>query len=153
MTQQKEHVTQLGALPPRHIFILNPYTDARFTRCPICDNKTKQRKFALLIHVEPQNPVVMGKTCRYCPACDLIIAHKDEVDAQLAGLFRQRNPALVGNDYMVLGTVEREIWREGLKHPKTIAEMLEHLHDFKEVRDIKYKPAAWSPRHTSPADE
>jgi hypothetical protein len=152
MTQQKTHVVQLGALPPRHIFILNPY-DTRFTRCPICDSRTKQRKFALLIHVEPENPIVMGKTCRYCSECDLLIAHKDEVDVQLAGLFRQLNPALVGNDYMVLGTVEREVWREGIKHPKTIAEMLKHLHDFKEVRNIKYQPAAWYPADRRPPDE
>ena len=37
---------------------------ARFTRCPNCDQKTKLRKFALFIHVEPISPVAMGNTCR-----------------------------------------------------------------------------------------
>ena len=27
---------------------------------------TEERKFPLVIHVEPQNPVAINKTCRYC---------------------------------------------------------------------------------------
>ncbi len=115
---------RLGKLPPKYVFILNPYTDARFTRCPGCDQKTKQRKLPLFIHVEPLRPVVLGKTCRYCPDCDLLIVHQDELEAQLEALFAERDPSLIGNDYLVLGTVERQAWREGMKQPKGIKEML-----------------------------
>jgi hypothetical protein len=90
----------IGKLPPQYTFILNPYTDARFTRCPGCDQKTKQRKLPLFIHVEPLNPIVLGKTCRYCPHCDLLIAHQDELEAQLEALFAERDPSLIGNDYL-----------------------------------------------------
>jgi hypothetical protein len=141
MTEKK--APRIGKLPPKYIFILNPYTDARFTRCPNCDQLTKVRKLPLFIHVDPLNPVVLGKTCRYCPDCDLLIVHQDELEAQLEALFAERDPSLVGNDYMVLGTVERQPWREGMKQPKRIEEMLEHLHDFKEVRTVKYQPAGW----------
>ena len=89
------------------------------------------------------NPVVLGKTCRYCPDCDLLIVHQDELEAQLEALFAERDPSVIGNDYMVLGTVERQPWREGMKQPKSIPEMLEHLHDFKEVRTVEYRPAGW----------
>ena len=32
-----------GQQPPRYTFFLNPYTDARFTRCPKCDGKRGRR--------------------------------------------------------------------------------------------------------------
>jgi hypothetical protein len=32
-----------------------------------------------------------------------------------------------------------------MKQPKSIAEILEHLHDFKDVRTIEYRPAGWYP--------
>jgi len=49
--------TRFGKLPPQYTFILNPYADARFTRCPGCNQKTKQRKLPLFIHVDPMDPV------------------------------------------------------------------------------------------------
>jgi len=143
----------IGKLPPQYTFILNPYTDARFTRCPNCDQKTKQRKLPLFIHVEPLNPVVLGKTCRYCPDCDLLIVHQDELEAQLEALFAERDPSLIGNDYLVLGTVERQAWREGMKQPKGIQGMLEHLHDFEKVRTVEYQPAGWYPADEPAAQE
>jgi hypothetical protein len=51
----------------------------------------------------------------------------------------------------VLGTVERHAWREGVKQPKEIPDMLEHLHDFKEVRRIEIQPAGWYPANDEPA--
>jgi hypothetical protein len=135
----------IGKLPPQYTFILNPYTDARFTRCPGCDQKTKQRKLPLFIHVDPLNTVVLNYTCRYCPGCDLLIVHQDELEAQLVALFEERDPSVIGNDYLVLGTVERKAWRESMKQPKSIPEMLEHLHIFKEVRTVEYRPAGWYP--------
>jgi len=149
MANRKE--TRIGKLPPRYTFILNPYTDARFTRCPGCDQKMKQRKLPLFIHVDPMNPVVLNKTCRYCPDCDLLIVHQDELEAQLAALFAGHDPSLIGNDYLVLGTVERQAWREGMEQPKDIPEMLEHLHDFKEVHTIR--PAGWYPADEPDAQE
>jgi hypothetical protein len=152
MTEKK--APRIGKLPPKYTFILNPYTDARFTRCPNCDQLTKVRKLPLFIHVDPLNPVVLGKTGRYCTDCDLLIVHQDELEAQLEALFAERAPSLVGNDYMVLGTVERQAWREGMRQSKRIEEMLEHLHDFKEVRIVKYQPAGWYPADepATPAD-
>jgi hypothetical protein len=145
-----ENAPPLGKLPRKYTFILNPYTDARFTRCPGCDQKTRQRKLPLFIHVDPLNPIVLGKTCRYCPDCDLLIVHQDELEAQLEALFAERNPSLIGNDYLVLGTVERQAWREGMKQPKGIPEMLEYLHVFKEVRTVEYQPAGWYPANEAP---
>jgi SEC-C motif len=126
-------MTQLGKQPRRHCFILNPYPEEPFASCPTCDGLTEQRKFPLVIHVDPRNPVAINKTCCYCPRCDLIIARKDELEAQLAVLFEEHNPALIGNDYMVLGTLDNDDWERGRQTPLTIPEMLEKLYIFQEV--------------------
>lgn len=136
---------RLGKLPPLYRFILNSYTDARFSRCPMCEQKMHQRKVPLFIHVDPFNPIVLGYTCRYCPDCDLLIAHHDQIEALLANLFAELDPSVIGEDYLVIGTVERKAWREGMKQPKGIDDMLAHLHDFKEVLTVEYRPAGWYP--------
>jgi hypothetical protein len=136
---------RLGKLPPLYRFILNPYADVRFSRCPICEQKMGQRKVPLFIHVAPFNAIVLGYTCRYCPDCDLLIAHQDQIEALLANRFAEHAPEVIGNDYLVIGTVERKAWREGMKQPKGIDDMLAHLHDFKEVLTVEYQPAGWYP--------
>jgi hypothetical protein len=73
---------KLGKNPRRHDFFLNPYQDWRFSSCPQCGEKNRERKFPLVIHVEPLNAVALNKSCRHCPPCDLIIAHRDEIEMQ-----------------------------------------------------------------------
>src|SRR5438876_6108668 len=41
---QKKKRPQLGKLPRLYRFFLNPYEDVRFSSCPQCANKTRQRK-------------------------------------------------------------------------------------------------------------
>lgn len=144
---------QFGKQPPKYRFFLNPYEDARFTRCPQCREKTRQRKVPLLIHVDPKNPVALNKTCRYCPECDLLIAHQDEVESQLALIFQQRDPDLIGNDYLTLGTFDRAVWKRGLTETLGIEDMIENLHDFKEV--VTFEPAhyGWIPDESARSDE
>jgi len=134
---------RFGKQPPRHHFFLNPYTDARFTRCPKCDAKTKQRKLPLFIFVPPTMPIALNKTCRYCPACDLLIAHKDQLDALLAAMFTQQHqPDMIGNDYLVVGTVGRADWKEG-NPVKQMDELRAIVHDFKKVVDFELQPYGW----------
>ena len=55
-------------------------------------------------YVEPQNLITLRKTVKLCPACDILIAHQDELEREIAYLFQQRQPEIVGNPYLVLGT-------------------------------------------------
>lgn len=55
------------------------------------------------------------------------------------------DPSVIGNDYLVIGTVERSMWRESTKQPKSIPEIVEHLHDFEDVETIRIQPAGWYP--------
>jgi len=60
-----------------------------------------------MIHVEPMQLLSLNKTCRYCPHCDLLIAHQDDVEHFLASFFMEQKPEVIGNDYLVIGTLDR----------------------------------------------
>lgn len=128
---------RLGKQEPRYQFLLNPFRDRRFAICPGCDGRTLLRKVPLVVHVDPHNPVALHKSCRYCPRCDLLIAHQDELEAQLAALHAQQAPELIGNRYLVLGTLDRNVWRRSLTEPLTIPELMAQLHDFVQVVELK----------------
>jgi len=123
----------LGKQPPQYRFFLNPYRDARFTTCPQCGLRTRQRKCPLVIHIHSVPTLILGKTCRYCVTCDLLIAHQDQVEEQIALYAASSHPEITGNNYLVMGTLDRPEWRKGIQDPLSIQEMVEHLHDFKEV--------------------
>ena len=127
----KTKTTQFGELSPKYNFILNPYPDQRLSHCPICERKTGQRKIPLLIHIDPMHLIALNYTCRYCRHCDLLIGHKHEIERLLTGMFVRYDPSVIGNEYLIVGTLEKKAWREGIKQPKPIADMLPHGHDFK----------------------
>jgi hypothetical protein len=128
---------RLGKQPPRYRFLLNPFRDRRYAICPNCEGRTLLRKVPLVIHVDPINPVAINKSCRYCAVCDLLIAHQDEVERELAALFSRRATELAVNDYLVIGTLDRDVWKRGVAEPLAIQEMVEHLHDFVEVLELR----------------
>jgi hypothetical protein len=130
---------QFGKLAPHYNFFLNPYEDERFTRCPQCGAKMRQRKLPLVIHVDPMHPVSLNYTCRYCPVCDLLIAHQVEIEHLLAALFEKHAPEAIGNEYLVLGTFDHDFWKQGTKTPHTVQSLVDNLHDFKQV--LTFKPA------------
>ncbi|WP_310485619.1 hypothetical protein [Chamaesiphon sp. VAR_48_metabat_403] len=121
---------QLGGLPPKYGFIVNPYPEERVSRCPLCDRKTGQRKIPILIHVNPKHLIALNYTCRYCRDCNLLIAHKHEIEHYLTVLFSQQAPDAIGNDYLAVGTVEKSAWKEGLKQQQSIDKLLPHASDF-----------------------
>lgn len=134
---------RFGNLPPRYRFFLNPYQDQRFSRCPICEKLTKWRKFVLLVHIDPMHLLAQNMHCRFCPDCDLLIAHQDELEIQLTIHVSEHAPAAVGNDYLVLGTMERTAWSENRHTPKPLPEILDHVADFREVLTFTVRPAGW----------
>ena len=135
--RKKKTVTQFGKQSPQYRFFLNPYEDMRFTKCPQCDNKMHQRKLPLLIHIDPTYLLSLNKTCRYCPHCDLLIAHQNDVEHFLASYFMQQKPEVVGNDYLVVGTLDKTTWIRGTQQQMSMHETLDALHDFKEVVTFK----------------
>jgi hypothetical protein len=136
--------SQFGELPPRHSFMLNPYPDQRISRCPLCENKTGQRKIPLLIHVDPSHLIALNHTCRYCRDCDLLIGHKCQIEHSLTESFRQSGPTAIGNTYLIIGTMEKGTWREGLAEPKALGDVLPHVSDFaKYYQELRVTSPGW----------
>ena len=78
---------QFGNLPSKYNFSLNPYPEFRFSKCPVCHEKTRQRKLPLLVHVDPRNLIELNYTNRYCQRCALLIGHKHEIEHHLTEMF------------------------------------------------------------------
>jgi hypothetical protein len=137
---------QPGKLPPLYRFVLNPYDDVRFSTCPECGQRTLLRKVPLVIHVDPLHPLLLNKRCQYCPDCDLMITHQDELEQLLTKSFEKHAPEAIGNDYLILGTVDKAIWRKQKKAPIPMDELIAYLHNFKEYLQISHSPAGWYPK-------
>jgi hypothetical protein len=137
---------RIGKLPPRYKFILNPYPETRLSRCAFCDKLTHPRKFAFFILIKDWGPLIMGKTGPYCSPCELIVIHQDELEMELAISFTKLKPEAIGNDYLVVGTVDKAYWKTGLAgSTTTLEEMIGRMADFKKVYDFKYEPGGWGP--------
>ena len=138
----------LGKLPPAYKFFLNPYEDFRFTKCPICEAKMHSRKLQFLVHVDPMHPVILNMTAAYCPKDDLLILHKDKLESLLAATFVTRAPEVLGNDYLVVGTIERDASRQAATGELKIGDVFDELHNFKEY--LKFEPVHYGWVYTGP---
>ena len=140
---------RIGELSPRYSYMLNPYSDVRLSKCPKCEKLTHPRKFALLIHIDAWGLLALGKTCRYCSRCELIMVHQDELEAELAQSFRRIAPdriasEMIGNAYLVLGTIEKKAWQGGLiGQTQPLADILKHVAQFKKEYALEYEPGGW----------
>jgi len=134
---------KLGELEPKYNFSLNPYPELRFSSCPDCGAKTGQRKLPLIVHVDPKNLVLLNYTNRYCKKCDMLIGYKQEIEHHLTEMFLKINPDIVGRNYLVFGTVEKEVWSENIDHAKTSIEILKHAHDFISYQGLRISMAGW----------
>jgi hypothetical protein len=104
----------------------------------------KVRKVPLMIHIEPNHLFALRKTVKYCPSCDILIVHKDELEQQLAYSFQKRAPEHIGNDYLILGTLDVADWKRGMAKPVPLKEMLDRHHPFKEELEVKVT-GGWMP--------
>ena len=127
----------------RHYFFLNPYEDAAFTKCPKCENNTNIRKFPLVIHIDPQQLLLLNKKCRYCVKCDLIITKKSELESLMAASFKQYKPEIIGNNYLVMGVAERRDWLGSKKGRMPQGETIERMLVFKDVLTFELVQAGW----------
>ena len=124
----------------RHLFFLNPYETFAFTKCPKCDSKTRIRKFPFVIHIEPSQILVLNKGCKYCVSCDLIIAKRAELESLMAACFENEKPEIIGNEYLVIGTVERTDWRQINNGKMSPNEIFKRMYTFKDMWDFEVIP-------------
>ena len=86
--QSHDYAPTRQAGPPLQV-LPHPYLDARFTRCPMCEAKMRQKKLPLVIHIDDWGTVILNKTCRFCPGCQLLILHQDQLEAYLVAFLRR----------------------------------------------------------------
>ena len=129
--------------PTKHYFFLNPYGDCAFTKCPKCNDKTKVRKFPLVIHVEPNQLFFLNKICKYCTNCDLIIVKQSKLEALMSSQFKEVNPTVVGNKYLVFGTLSRSDWQEYSKTSIDSSKAIDQVYAFKDVLDFEVARGGW----------
>ncbi len=134
---------RMGALPPRYSFALNPHADYRATSCPGCKAKTRVRKIPLVIHVDGVGLRILRKTCRLCLDCETVIVHQAEIESAIKASAGQA--AGTAPDYLVLGTVSPQFWRQGLSGDVMIDELVRNMADFKAHLEIKCTPGGWYP--------
>ena len=61
----------------------------------------------------------------------------------------QHNDALIGNDYLIIGTVEKKAWRS--IQSLTLADMFAQVHDFKMVySELRMLQMGWFPAGEEP---
>lgn len=140
MTKPKK--PRLGKLKPRYTFILNPYPNERISTCIECRKPTHPRKFPLVIGVEDFGILTLGKTCRYCAKCEIIVAHQHELEHELTHNFEQMAPQHIGKPYLLIGTMDKKLWKRGLSNSPE-GDALENIADFKKVMDLVVEPARW----------
>jgi hypothetical protein len=136
---------QIGALSPRYSFALNPYSDCRFTACPECRSITRLRKLPLAIHVDALGMIILGKTCRLCIACEIVIVHQDELEPLVARQLRPLGHSIDQPKYLVLGTVDPRVWRRGLGKSVSLDEVVQHMAAFRKHLQIEQSGRGWEP--------
>lgn len=134
---------QFGFLPPEYNFSLNPYPELRFSKCPGCHKNTGQRKLPLLIHVDPKDFIALNYTCRYCCHCDTLIGHKHEIENHLTKMFLIIKPEIIGNNYLIIGTIEKKAWHKNWNQSKPLNETLQNVHDYKKYEELRMTMGGW----------
>lgn len=64
--------------------------------------------------------------------CDLIIAKKQEIEFLMAAGLSKENSQIVGNNYLVMGTLERQDWKQGNQGTLPPSEIIERMSIFKD---------------------
>jgi hypothetical protein len=133
-----------GKLKPRYRFALNPFPEARWSRCPNCEKLMHARKFRRLLHLGGTTLLTLGLTCRYCTPCEFIIAHQHELDDQIA-IFRAQHPDVHVDRFFVVGTVDRKTWEKscGERGRLSLDELREQTSDIKDMRVLNNPKRVW----------
>jgi len=75
----------------------------------------------------------------------LIITKQSEVEQLLTAGFFEINPEIIGNDYLVMGTLDKKDWRKGNKKEIDSSEAVKSMYVFKDHLDFEVVPAGWYP--------
>jgi hypothetical protein len=84
---------------------------------------------------------MLGKTCRLCVVCEVLIAHEHEIAPLLAASGVATDGA--AKNYLVLGTVDTRVWRSGMGGEVSLDAVKRSMADFKEYLRVDVAPDGW----------
>ncbi len=90
--------------------------------------------------------MTLGKTCKYCSRCEMIICQQNELEMELAAAFARRGPELLGREYFVFGTVQLKTWKAALGNDGGLARMDDlqsHTADFRSYSGLSVAGGGW----------
>jgi hypothetical protein len=67
----------------------------------------------------------------------------------MAASLLEKNPQIVGNDYLVMGTLERQDWKQGNQGLLSSKEIIERMYVFEDQWNFKVIPAGWYPNQST----
>jgi hypothetical protein len=85
--------------------------------------------------------LLLNKTCRLCLLCETLIVHRAEVERVI--ITSGFSAAAHGQDYVVLGTIDRRTWRRGVAGDAQLAVIRKHMADLKKYLKVDIVPAHW----------
>ena len=103
---------------------------------------TRLRKIPLVIHVNSFGLVLLRKTCRLCPVCEMLIAHEFELNAEIQPIAGRSD---VHAEFLVLGTLGSGTWRAGMRDSISIEQVRHDMADFKAYMKVEITPRQWAP--------
>lgn len=80
----------------------------------------------------------------------MLIGHKHEIEHYLRMAFEKINPDIIGNDYMLIGTVENKVWKGNIVQQLPLNELSNYVHDFKSTQTISMTMSGWFPTDKEP---
>jgi len=73
----------------------------------------------------------------------LIIVKKEELEHLLCAMCEQHCPDIIGNEYLVFGTIDRKDWKRGQQKELDSRQMIECTYPFKDVWRFNIEPGGW----------
>ncbi len=78
-----------------------------------------------------------------CITCDMLIVHQDELEPLIRARLRNAEGPSRPLDYLVLGTVDSQVWRLGLTGGVSFDELLRNMADFSRHMQIEQIGRGW----------
>jgi hypothetical protein len=125
------NMIQIGKRTPRYLFGFGPDDRSDRPNCACCERRTLQGWVVLVAHIAAGCTVPVATPCRYCRACDVLTVRPRDLDAALAERFLPQRPEILGQSYIVLGSLDESGSHLLGSEALTPDDLADFLHDFR----------------------
>ena len=124
----------------KYHFLLNEYTNLRFTKCTNCNTNTLFRKFRIVVHIDPHHLNIINVTCKFCKECEFVIIDKHKFDPLVNECYKENNLEIrTDPKYKIIGTLDIKSWNKIKKEDLNSSEIIELTDTFKSELNLNKK--------------